>query len=285
MEPYFRILFLIIAFFFGAILGSFACCQAWRIRLREQNQKSPGKWSVCLSCGKRLKKTENIPILSWLVQKGKCKTCGAKIGYAEILSEFSLGLGLVAVANTFYDQLILVISSNNFREMLMLIFTMLMLMVSMSIMWILMIYDAKWKKLPTFLLTILNACAIMYVILSAVGLILNGVAFPEIGIYLLKVLGGVAILAAPYFLLSTFSKEKLVGSGDWLLALPIALILGHWWLALVALFVANALGSIFGVIYKIKYGESQIPFGPFLVLAFVLVYSLQTWLLSLIVVV
>ena len=285
MEPYFRILFLVIAFFFGTILGSFACCQAWRIRLREQNQKSPGKWSVCLSCGKRLKKTENIPIISWLAQRGKCKTCGAKIGNAEILSELSLGLGLVAVANYFYDKLVLVISSNSFSELLMLVFIMLVLMVSISIMWILLIYDAKWKKFPTFLLTILNICAIIFVILSAVGLILGGASFPEIGKYLLNVLGSVALLAAPYFLLSTLSKEKLVGSGDWLVAFPIGLFLGHWWLALVALFVANALGSIFGIFYKIKRGERQIPFGPFLVFAFIIVYSLQNWLLSLIVIV
>lgn len=285
MEPYFRILFLIITFFFGAILGSFACCQAWRLRLREQNQKSPGKWSVCLSCGKRLKKTENIPIISWLAQRGKCKTCGAKIGYAEIISEFSLGLSLVAVANTFYDELLLAISSNNFKELLMLVFTMLVLMVSMSVMWILLVYDAKWKKLPTLLLVSLLICAVIYVVISVVGLALSGTSFPEIGTYLLKVLGGAALLSAPYFLLSTLSKEKLVGSGDWLLALPIALFLGHWWLALVALFVANALGSFFGIIYKIKYKESQIPFGPFLILAFVIVYSLQSWLMSLIVIV
>ena len=283
MEPYFRILFLIIAFFFGAILGSFACCQAWRIRLKEQNQKSPGKWSVCLSCGKRLKRSENIPILSWLAQKGKCKSCGAKIGLAEILSEFSLGLGFVAVANYFYDQLIPIISNNIIAELLMLIFTMLMLMTSMTIMWILLIYDAKWKKLPTFLLVTLNICAVLYLIVSLISLALGGAALSEIGLHLLKALGGAALLAAPYYLLSTLSKEKLVGSGDWLLALPIALILGHWWLALVALFVSNALGSVFGVLYKIKRGDSQIPFGPFLVLAFVIVYALQSWLMSLIV--
>ncbi len=283
MEPYFRILFLIIAFFFGAILGSFACCQAWRIRLKEQGKKSPGKWSVCLSCGKRLKTSENIPIVSWLAQRGKCKHCGAKIGIAEILSELFLGLGFVLVANSIFDELITTISANNFANLLILIFRILVLVVSISIMWILLIYDAKWKKLPTFLLTIINACAILYVILQVVGLILGSAAFSEIGIYLLKSLGAATLLAAPYFLLSTLSKEKLVGSGDWLVALPIGLFLGHWWLALVALFLANASGSIIGLILRARKGAREIPFGPFLIITFLLVFAVQRWLMTLIV--
>ncbi|MBR3263949.1 prepilin peptidase [Candidatus Saccharibacteria bacterium] len=285
MEPYFRILVLIILFFLGAILGSFACCQAWRIRLKEQKQKSPGKWSVCLSCGKRLSKAENIPILSWLFQKGKCKKCGAKIGLAEILSELSFAIALPVIGNSLYDQFVTAIGASDVPDLAMLILISLVLIISMSVMWILLVYDAKWQGLPTFLLTILNACAIMYVILSVIGLILDGTTFPEIGVYLLKTAGSAAILAAPYYLLSTLSKEKLVGSGDWLIALPVALILGNWWLGLVALFIANALGSIFGIIYKAKSGKRQIPFGPFLILAFVIVYSLQSWLLSLIVIV
>ena len=95
-------------------------------------------------------------------------------------------------------------------------------------------------------------------------------------------LGAVAILAGTYFLLYFFSKEKLVGSGDWLIALPIALILGHWWLALVVLFLSNLLGSVFGVFQKLHQKKGQIPFGPFLVAAFIVVYVSQSWLLSLI---
>ncbi|MBQ9403121.1 prepilin peptidase [Candidatus Saccharibacteria bacterium] len=285
MEPYYRILVLIILFFFGAILGSFACCQAWRIRLKELGKKSPGKWSVCLTCGKRLKTSENIPLLSWLAQRGKCKKCGAKIGVSEILSEFTFALALPAVGNVFYDQFTDVLAEGNFLKLAVLIFTALMLIVSISIMWILLIYDAKWQKLPTFLLTILNISAIIYLILQIVGLILNSAEISEIGVSLLKTLGAVAILPAPYFLLSTLSHEKLVGSGDWLVALPIALILGHWWLALIALFLANFLGSIFGVFQRVKKGARQIPFGPFLIFAFIIVYALQFWLLKLIVIV
>ena len=293
MEPYIRIIVLISTFFIGAILGSFACCQAWRIRFLEQNKKSPGKWSVCLSCGKRLTRAENIPIFSWLFQKGKCRKCGAKIGLSEILSELSFALALPAVANVFYDKISVALSENQVANLAVLILTALVLIISMTTMWILMIYDAKWHTFPTFLLTILNISAITYVILQIVGLAFNSADFSEIGISLLKTLGAAALLAAPYYLLSTLSKEKLVGSGDWLIALPIALLLGTWWLALVELFVANALGSLFGIIIKTRSGTrsdnrsntNQIPFGPFLIIGFVIVYALSPWLTSLIVMV
>ena len=42
-------LILLVAFIFGAVFGSFACCQAWRIHER-QNGKNLGSRSICLSC-------------------------------------------------------------------------------------------------------------------------------------------------------------------------------------------------------------------------------------------
>ena len=277
-----EILVLIFLFIIGTILGSFACCQAWRLRLRETGNDNPGKWSVCLSCGERLSAKENLPILSWLFQRGKCRHCGASIGKAEILSELSLGLAMVAFGIYFYPKTIDVFSHGNAYDMVALIASMLLLIIAITIMWILMIYDAKWQKLPTHLLTMLNICAIIYAILQLVGVILVAPNSQMVFSYLASLVISVVILGGIYFCLSFFSKEKLVGAGDWLLALPIALLLGNWWLALVALFISNLLGSIFGVIIKIKKGAKQIPFGPFLVIAFTIVYAIQPWLLSLI---
>ena len=273
---------LIALFFAGAVLGSFACCQAWRLRLKETKKDNPGKWSVCISCGKRLSAKENIPIISWIAQKGKCRNCGAKIGKAEIFSEFSLGIALAAIGAHLYPKTIAVFSSGNIYNMVALVITTLLLVVSIIIMWILMVYDAKWQRLPVKLLVALNICAALYAILQFVGIVLAANTSSDVTSYLASLAIAVAILAGIYFCLSFFSKEKLVGSGDWMLALPIALILGHWWLALVVLFISNLLGSIVGTVMKIKSGAKQIPFGPFLVIAFVIVYAAQPWLLSLI---
>lgn len=288
-----QIIYFVILFCLGAVFGSFACCQAWRIRLKQTGKKSPGKWSVCLSCGKRLKSSENIPVFSWLIQKGKCKSCGAKIGIAEILAELSLGVAFVAVGGVFRPGLFRsdLLPANGLA--LAGLVPLLLLLATLVIMWILLIYDAKWQSLPTFLLTFLNACAIMYVILRFVGqlsdvsaLFFTPVTAAQFGIqnlsdFFANLALSALILGGTYFFLYAFSKEKLVGSGDWLVALPIGLILGHWWLALIALFVANFLGSIFGLYKKLRYKEAQIPFAPFLCLAFVIVYSAQSFLLTL----
>lgn len=277
-----EIVTLIILFFIGAALGSFACCQAWRLRLKETKKSNPGKWSVCLSCGKRLSAKENLPIFSWLFQRGKCRHCSAKIGKAEILSELSLAAAFVALGAYFYPQVIAVFASGQIFNIVMLILTMLLLIISIIIMWILMIYDAKWQKLPVKLLVVLNIIAVIYAVVSIISVIVSSDSIGSIFTYLLSMAIAVALLGGMYFCLSFFSKEKLVGSGDWLVALPIALMLGNWWLALVTLFISNLLGSIFGTILRVKKGTRQIPFGPFLIIGFTIVYAAQPWLLSLI---
>lgn len=258
---------IIIAFIFGAALGSFACCQAWRLRLKEQGKKSPGKWSICMSCKKRLKPIENIPIFSWLVQKGKCKHCGKKIGRAEILSELGLALAFSGFTAYFWPKFTGLTPADN---PLPLILETLLLTITIIIMWILLTYDAKWQKLPTVLLIAVNALAAAYLIVQFI--------FRDVN--LLSLALSLAMLPGMYFLLYAMSKERLVGSGDWLLALALALILENWELSLVALFLSNFLASIYGLIKKRKTKNSKIPFGPFLVLAFIIVFLLQSFFLS-----
>ncbi len=93
---------------------------------------------------------------------------------------------------------------------------------------------------------------------------------------LLSLLGSVAILAGVYYLLYVLSKERLVGGGDWLLCLAIGLLLRDWKLALVELFFANFLGSL----VMLPRGKKKIAFGPFLVVGFVIVFTLKDWLFS-----
>ncbi len=186
----------------------------------------------------------------------------------------------------FYQEIISALSSSSAWYLPMLISIMVLLTITITIMWILVIYDAKWQELPVRLLVAVNICALIYVILRAAGQVISSISsgtFPGDFLQSLPpLLGAIAILAGTYFLLYFFSKERLVGSGDWLVALSIALILGNWWLALVVLFLSNLLGSIFGMYQRIRQKKDQIPFGPFLIIAFVIVYVSQNWLYSLI---
>ena len=279
-----KILFLIFFFLTGAVLGSFACCQAWRIHLKESgkkkiNGKTVGNRSVCLSCGHQLSATENIPILSWIFLRGKCKKCGKKIGLAEILSELSLGAVFLILGFFIWPDIISIYSFN--WSIVLYFVNLTLLVVGFVLMWILMIYDAKWGKLPTFLLVTVNIVAALFFSTKLLSIIISGTFSTDAWPLVLNLIGSVAILAGIYYLLYKLSREKLVGGGDWILALAIAIMLGSWWLALIALFLSNFLASIYGIAQKIKTKSSLIYFGPFLVIAFVIVFFCQSWLLRL----
>lgn len=263
----YKILFVVFAGLFGAAFGSFACCQAWRIRLKEEKKKDLGKRSVCLHCGKKLSWYENIPILSWLIQGGKCRKCGKKIGVAEIMSEVFGMMSFALIAWKFVSGIPAELDLVEFVGSLDLA-SLAAVLASMVGMLILAVYDGKWGELP---IGILLYSIIMGLVYAVLGLI-NG------QIEILSLLGGVALLAGTYYLLYFFSKEKLVGGGDWMLCLAIGLLLGDWRLALFELFLANFLGAI--VMLPLK--KKRMAFGPFLILGFVIIFTAQNYLVDLI---
>lgn len=77
---------------FGAVAGSFLNCAAWRIVHGEPFVKGR---SHCPHCGHVLTPPELVPVLSWLVQKGRCRQCGAKISVRYPLTELVFALATV----------------------------------------------------------------------------------------------------------------------------------------------------------------------------------------------
>lgn len=69
---------LVIAFALGACMGSFLTCLAGRAA-RGEKRPWQGR-SKCDHCGRTLGFLDLIPIVSWLCLRGKCRTCGEKIG-------------------------------------------------------------------------------------------------------------------------------------------------------------------------------------------------------------
>ncbi len=90
---------------------------------------------------------------------------------------------------------------------------------------------------------------------------------------LLNVLYSVLILGGTYLVLYLISKGKWVGDGDWLLGTAIGLALGHPWLAVNALFIANLTACLVMAPIVKKTHHKKIYFGPFMVVAFIIVYS------------
>lgn len=264
------IVFIVFWVMVGAGLGSFACCQAWRWRLKTTGKKDPGKRSVCLKCGKQLKWYENVPIISWLAQGGKCRGCGKKIGTMEIWSEVA-GAAMFGMVGWKYAGVLIGGKMGGLMAAEWVL--MIIRVVFLTLLLILAIYDAKWRELPMKLLMALNLVAGGYAIVSLGEIVaLRG----DVAGWAMATLGAVALLAGIYYLLYFFSREKLVGGGDWLMCLAIGLVIQNWWLAMWVLFLSNLIGAVVMIPQKKK----KMAFGPFLTAGFVIVWTMSEVILG-----
>ena len=225
----------------------------------EKEHRLPNR-SICLHCKKKLKWYDNIPIISWLFLRGKCRNCHKKIGYAEIISEIGSALALLSIGTTINVEA--ATTENWLTFILITIFTLSLLFLA--------IYDGITGELPVVGLTI-------SVILAALAIIPALIAnFSPMPFLSAALFGGI------YLGLYLVSKGKWVGDGDWILAGAIGLALGHPWLSMIALFIAN-LSACFIMYPAVKKTKNhQIYFGPFLVLSFVITYTFSSTFLNII---
>ena len=211
-----KLLVLLVMFVLGAVFGSFACCQAWRWRYRIQGKKPLGKRSVCMSCKYTLKWYDNVPVISWIMLRGKCRKCGKKIGYAEILSELGLGtafamIGHVYVVPTIYYWTVLATKP---MSLAILVATIVLLLIMLVVLTILSVYDAKWGELPVLLLVLVVSLGAVILGLKIWTTILDDGDVLQL---LISAVSGVAILAGVCWAIYKASNERLMGGGDWIL--------------------------------------------------------------------
>lgn len=264
-----RYIFYVLVFIVGAIFGSFLCCQARRFREREQKKKKLPSRSICMHCKYQLKWYDNISIISWLLLRGRCRKCKAKIGAAEIISELACALALLLLSIDFNPETAGIFAWLTYAFRLMLTLSLCFLA----------IYDGLYGELPNFAFFIAGAFALALVATAAIETATGGTfAIESLTYPALSALffGGI------YLVLYLISKGKWVGDGDWLLAGIIGLALGSVWLSAIALFIANfsACLIMFPAVKKSK--NSKIHFGPFLVLAYVITASFATFFQSMI---
>ncbi len=82
------------AFAYGACLGSFINVCIWRLPRRESVVSAP---SHCTKCGSRIKWYDNLPVLSFLVLRGRCRVCHESYSPRYFIVEVLAGLLFVAV--------------------------------------------------------------------------------------------------------------------------------------------------------------------------------------------
>ena len=299
-------IFLIFGAIFGAILGSFACCQAWRIRLHSEGRKLVNR-SVCLHCGHRLGRLELIPIFSWLFLGGKCKKCKTKIGLMEFFSEITMALIFASFSfrtGSLIQQILQHTGPLNSAPLVIFeVIRLLLLFAIFTIMWMLLVYDKKWLELPVSLLRLVIILSGIYFLFNLytkyglnllietrgneVLLVKNSLHLQDIWQYILRdflrFLGAMLVLPGIYFVLYKFSRETLVGGGDFILLISVALLLGRWELGVIELGLSNLLAAIFN--YRmLKNPKNRQPFGfaPYIILACIFTLLFQTEILRLV---
>ena len=299
-------IFLIFGAIFGAILGSFACCQAWRLRLNSEG-KQMGNRSMCLHCGHRLGRLELIPIFSWLFLGGKCKKCKGKIGLMEFFSEIMMAIIFASFSfrtGSLIQQILQHTGPLNSAPLVIFeTIKLLLLFAIFTIMWMLLVYDKKWLQLPVNLLHLLIILSGIYFLFNLytkyglnllietrgneVLLVKNSLHLQDIWQYSLRdflhFLGAMLVLPGIYFVLYKFSRETLVGGGDFILLISVALLLGRWELGVIELGLSNLLAAIFN--YRmLKNPKNRQPFGfaPYIILACMITLFFQTEILRLV---
>ncbi len=262
------ILFAVIFFILGLIIGSFLNV----VILRLNTSKSLGGRSACMSCQSKLRFYELVPLFSFLVLKGRCRTCSTKISIQYPLVEFASGLIFVSL---FLKLSAIGGSASGGQDILSFTVPYVYYAVMFSILLVIAVYDLKHKIIPDILSFIFGALAFVGLFFFLPGQI---GFFPHVPTWI-ELLSGVFV-ALPFATLWSVSSGRWMGFGDAKLALGIGWLLGLS-LALSSLVIAFWSGAIIGLTLVIlsknskirRMGmKSEIPFAPFLVLGTILVF-------------
>jgi len=234
-------LFFIYSFVFGALVGSFLNVVIYRLPDESQSVVFPA--SHCPKCNTKLRWFENIPILSWLVLRGKCRTCKAPISLQYPVVELCMAL----LSGALY---------RNFGPSFALFYYFLFVAALIAIIFI----DLHHQIIP-------DKISLPGIVIGFIGSFLNPfVTWQQAGLGILiggGILYGVAI---GYALLT--GKEGM-GGGDIKLLAMIGAFLG-WQSLLYVVFASSLTGSVIGglsLLLQKKDSQTRIPFGPFLSLA------------------
>lgn len=237
-------------FIFGLAIGSFINV----IVYRSINGESPWKGrSHCDDCGKLVDWKQNIPLLSFILLRGRCANCGKKISWTYPVVELMTGLLFVWWYWIGQGVFLLVQPPLTWAQPL------FWLIVGIALLMVL-IFDLIYGIIPDFLTLPLFLLTLAYRVYLAVS---GEMRWIDMWTALLAGLILTWFFAGLYIL----TNKKGFGLGDVKLAPALGLLLG-WQKTTIAIFLAFVIGATVGVVLmlvgKKKWGQT-VPFGPFLV--------------------
>jgi leader peptidase (prepilin peptidase) / N-methyltransferase len=220
----------------GMIVGSFATVVAYRM---PRHQSFVGGRSACPECGTTIAAYDNVPVLSWLMLRGRCRSCGVRISARYPLTELAMAILFAAS--------VLILGTDDVGELTLgLALCALLVTVTLT--------DLERRVIPNALLLAGGAIAVV------IAAITDPSSLAERGIAALAA-GGVLFLIA-------LAYPRGMGMGDVKLVAVMGLYLGS--AVAPAMLIGFAAGAAVGVGLMARHGsvarKRAIPFGPFLAL-------------------
>lgn len=233
LSPFFLIYFSIISAVLGTVMGSFLCCAAYRYVNGESVLKGRSK---CDICGHVLGAAELIPIVSFAVQRGKCRHCGGKISAECVIAEILLSAVYVLCLLRFDVSISLAEA-----------------IIFCSLLFVIGFIDLKSFEIPDGLL--IAAVMVWLIFLPLTGSGLEGLKNGLIGGF------GIAVpLLLIVIAFEKVKKKEAMGGGDIKLIFVTGLYLGiggNFLCLMVSCFLGVLLAMVLG-----KKTDMAIPFGP-----------------------
>ena len=226
----------------GLVFGSFANVVVHRVPLKQSIVRPASR---CPSCGVELRTRDNIPVVSWLLLRGRCRNCGERISVRypaiEILTAVLFGLAAWRIRPA-TD-----------------------LVAYVPLLWVLVVLsfiDLEHKLLPNRIVIPAFATGVLLLgISAALG--------PGVVAWVRALLG--AVTAFAFFFALALISPRGMGMGDVKLSAVLGLALGYlgWGRLFVGFFIAFAAGAVGGIalVMARRAGmKTEVPFGPYLAL-------------------
>ncbi len=241
----------IVIFLYGIVIGSFLNVCIYRIPNKENIVTTR---SHCMSCGHQLKWYELLPLISFVVQKGKCRECGTKLSVQYPLIE---GLNGVLYVITFYINGLTIDS--------------LLYCLLISALLALSVIDERTHEIPIG----------FNIFILCLGIIMTVLHYDD---WLNHVIGFFAVSVFIEIIIIV-TRGRGMGGGDMKLMATAGLMLG-WKEIILAFILGCILGAVIHVLrMKIKGAERVLAFGPYLSLGILISVwfgaPLITWYLGL----
>ncbi|MGG0656756.1 prepilin peptidase [Rummeliibacillus pycnus] len=236
MDIVYAVFFMIV----GLVFGSFFNVVGIRLPKGESIVTPP---SHCEGCKRRLTAIDLVPVLSYLFLRGKCRSCGSKIGFFHPLMELLTGILYALSYLHFGFTLELVVA---------ILFISLLVIITVS--------DIVYMLIPDKVLLPFALVLIIMRIFSPLDPWWDAIVGAAVGFGILFVIA--------------FVSKGGMGGGDIKLFFVIGLVLGFK-LTIVALFMSAVIGLVAGVVqlmWQKKGSKQPIPFGPWIAVGSVLTY-------------